>query len=153
MGPVSDYLINNRDLCSYRLIWAASPKLGFPKGIAPIARIAQEPIITYARNTRPYAELQSYLREVIDGPARIIPSSSLFACKRMAIDGAGVGMLPMACITDEVAGGELQVIPSSWHTSDLVFTASFPRAPDNLLTDQIATVAAVAADEFGQGAA
>lgn len=151
LGPISDYNIDNVDLCAYPLVWAVSPRLNFPPGDVPIERIAQEPIITYARNTRPFAETQAFIRQGVAEPARIFPSSSLAACKLMVIDGVGVGMLPMACISREVEDGRLVVIPSSWHPSDLLFTASYPRAPHNLLTERIAVLATVAADAFGQG--
>jgi len=150
LGPISDYNIENIDLCAYPLVWVASPMLGFPKGNVAIDRIAQESIITFSRNTRPFVEVRTYLQAESSEPARIFPSSSLAACKRMAIDGVGVGMLPLACIVSELKDGHLILIPSSWHPSDLVFTASYPRAPHNLLTERIAVLATVAAEEFGQ---
>jgi DNA-binding transcriptional LysR family regulator len=151
LGPISDYNIENIDLCAYPLVWAASPELKLPQGRIEMDLIAQKSIITYARNTRPYAEVRAFLREGVGEPARIFPSSSLAACKRMAIDGVGVGMLPMAYIRNEVKDGQLVVIESTWQASDLVFTASYPRAPQNLLTNRIAVLASVAAEEYGQG--
>ncbi len=150
LGPVSDFNVENTYLCAYPLVWAASPKLKLPRNGVSIKQIARKSIITYARNTRPYAEVQSYLREVMDEPARIFPSSSLYACKRMAIDGVGVAMLPVACIVDELEKGELEIISSSWQPSDLVFTASHSRTPHNVLTAKIIDLATTAATEFGQ---
>jgi len=152
LGPISDYNIENIDLCAYPLVWAASPQLNLPSGNVAINRIAQESIITFARNTRPFAEIRTYLQGAAPEPVRIFPSSSLSACKRMAIDGIGVGIFPLACIESELKTGELVLISSSWKPSDLVFTASYPRTPHNLLTEQIAVHATAAADQFEQNA-
>lgn len=151
LGPISDYNIANVDLCSYPLIWAASPKLDFPDGTVPIEQVARKTIITYARNTRPYAEITAFFKEEVAEPTRVFPSASLAACKLMAVEGIGIGSLPLCCIKEELAQHRLVVVPSTWMPSDLVFTASYPREPANPLTDRIAGLASLAAEVFGQG--
>ncbi len=148
LGPVSHYGIANINLCSYPLLWAASPKLDVPKGRVKMEWIARRSIITYARNTRPFAEIDAYLEKAMAEPTRIFSSASLAACKRMAMDGVGIGSLPMSCIAEEVADGRLVVVQSDWAPSDLVFTASYPRKPQNLLTETIAAHAREVAEAF-----
>ena len=149
LGPLSHYDIANIELCSYPLVWAASPRLEVPGGQVKMEWIASKSIITYARNTRPFAEIDAHLEKGVAEPTRIFSSASLAACKRMAIDGVGIGSLPMSCIAEEVADGRLVVIPSDWTPSDLVFTASYPRKPQNLLTETIARHASEVAAAFG----
>jgi len=151
LGPISDYNIENVDLCSYPLVWTASPNLNLPNGEVPIDLIARESIITFPRNTRPFAEISTYLQKTASEPVRIFPTSSLAACKRMVIDRIGVGMMPLVCIGSELEEGKLTVVSGSWHPSDLVFTASYPRTPHNVLTDQVVSLATAAADCFEQG--
>ncbi len=150
LGPISDYSIANIDLCSYPLIWAGSPALKLPQGRLPIDVLARRSIITYARNTRPFAEINAFLKGQVVEPARIFPSSSLAACKRMAVDGIGIGSLPMSCIGEEIAQGRLAVIPSTWAPSDLVFTASYSREPHDPLTAKIALLARAVAQAHGE---
>ena len=141
MGPISEYSIINVDLCAFELVWACCPKIDFPEGSVPLEQILKQPIITYARNTRPFAEIQNLFREEVLEPVRIFPSTSLAACKRMSMDGIGVGTLPITYIRNEVDEGLLKILPSTWKPSNLEFTASYPREPFNRMAERIATLA------------
>ena len=81
MGPISEYRIDNIDLASFPLVWAASPLLGIDV-TRPLTmdELVKYPILTYVRITRPHVEIESYLRNHCELPARIFPSSSLAAC-------------------------------------------------------------------------
>ena len=88
MGPVSDFQIENHDLMEVEIIWAASSSLKIDATqLLSLDELAHYPLITYAKNTRPYAELARQLRKITDFPARIFPSSSLAAIHKMAQDG------------------------------------------------------------------
>ncbi len=142
MGPVSESSIANYHLCTFPLVWAASPKLDLPKrkrlGEADLVRF---PIITYARHTRPFAEVQTRLREAAEDPPRIFASTSLAACLRMTLDGIGIGTLPLHMIEKELAAGSLRKISCTWVPSDLGFTASYPVEPWSPLVEQAALLA------------
>jgi len=146
LGPISEYSIVNVELCAYELVWSCSPELDFPEGTVPLEQILKHPILTYARNTRPFAEIQNLFREEVFQPVRIFPSTSLAASKRMSMDGFGVGTLPMAYIQNEVDAGLLKVLPSTWAPSNLEFTASYPREPFNRMAEKIAALAQVTAN-------
>ncbi len=142
MGPVSESSIANHALCTFPLVWAANPSLGLPKRRKlDASELARFPIITYARHTRPYVEIQTHLRETADTPPRIFASSSLSAALRMTIDGIGIGSLPEPMIRDELAGGSLQKVAAAWKPADLGFTASYPVEPWNPLVEQAALLA------------
>jgi len=145
MGPISEYRIENLELASFPIVWAASPRLGIDADKPlQIAEMVRYPLLTYARNTRPFAEIENYLHDNSDTPARIFPSSSLAACLQMTIDGIGIGTLPSALIEKQVREGALMLIPCQWKPSDLRFTASFPSVP----SDPISEVAAKLAHEI-----
>lgn len=142
MGPVSEYRIENIELASFPLIWAASPDLGIDGG-KPLttADLVRYPLLTYGRNTRPFAEIENFLRLNSDRPGRIFPSSSLAACLRMTVDGIGIGSLPRVLIEDRLADGSLVAVASEWQPSALDFTASYPSVPLNPVSEAAAEIA------------
>lgn len=142
MGPVSEFHIENYDLMDFSLIWAASPSLEVPTGHPlSMAELAKYPFLTYARNTRPYAEITRQLRQSTELPTRIFPSSSLAAILRMALDGIGIATLPKEMIKEELESGQLQEIKSDWVPTALKFTASYPTDPYNPVTEKVVALA------------
>ncbi|MBL4667182.1 MAG: LysR family transcriptional regulator [Sneathiella sp.] len=148
MGPISEFSIQNIDLCSYELAWVCHPETDLPEGMVPITEILSKPVMTYARNTRPFSEIQALSKEEDVDVIRLFPSASLAACKRMTLDGLGIGMLPLALVKEDIEQGILREISSTWYPSDLDFTASYPREPHNLLAEKIAALAAKTATDF-----
>ncbi|MEP3247644.1 MAG: LysR family transcriptional regulator [Sneathiella sp.] len=143
MGPVSEYRIENVDLSSMPLCWAASPKLGIQKS-SPLSidEMISFPLLTYPRNTRPYVELEKFLREQSDlPPARLFPSSSLSACLQMAVDGIGIVSLPYSTLAKHAKDGSLIEISCEWTPPPLHFTASYPSVPPNPVSEIAASLA------------
>ena len=142
MGPVSEYRIGNIDLASFPLVWAASPRLGIDiERPLKIEELVKYPILTYARITRPHAEIENHLRVHCESPARIFPSSSLAACLQMTCDGIGIGTLPRVVVEGRIADGSLVTVSCEWQPSDLDFTASFPTVPRNPISNAAAELA------------
>lgn len=150
MGPVSDPAIANRELCTFPLVWVASPELKLPSRLTYLEELTHWPIITYARNTKPYAEIYQKLRDLDGPPARFFTSSSLAACRRMTLDGVGVSSLPYVVVADELQAGTLTRVRSTWTPEALGFTASYPAVPYNPLCDLAAELAVEAARTFEQ---
>ena len=148
MGPISEFSIHNVDLGSFELAWVCSPHMNLSDGVVPIEEVLSVPVMTYARNTRPFAEIEALSKEKDIEVTRLFPSTSLAACKRMAIDGLGVGMLPLMLIEDEVGRGILRKVESTWQPSNLVFTASYPREPYSPLAEKIAFLASETAKKY-----
>lgn len=141
MGPISAPTIANQDLCQFPLVWVASPALKLPDRILSLEELAHWPVITYARTTKPFAEISQKFRELDGVPARFYSSSSLAACHRLTLDGVGVSTLPYAMITRELKSGELVRVKSLWTPSELSFTASYPSAPYSALAELAADLA------------
>ncbi|MES9873981.1 MAG: LysR family transcriptional regulator [Candidatus Sedimenticola sp. 6PFRAG7] len=146
MGPVSEYSIVNHDLCVFPLVWAASPKLSVPCRRVALEELIKWPVLTYARNTKPYSEISMKLRELETPPARIFSSSSLAASIRMTLDGYGLGTLPRDVIKKELKEQKLIELDASWVPSDLRFTASHPSVPHNPIVERATEIAIEAAE-------
>ncbi len=129
MGPLSNPVIIDDHLSTVPLVWVTSPVLGIGSDSQPMSSLTQWPIITYARNTIPYNEITQEFAKCSERPARIITSSSLAICRRLVLDGMGISALPADLIQDDIDNGLMQVINTSWHPSDLTFTASYPMTP------------------------
>ncbi|PPC77559.1 LysR family transcriptional regulator [Pokkaliibacter plantistimulans] len=153
MGPISAPGISNFDLSTFPLEWVASPELNLPERTLQLEELVKWPIITYARNTRPYAEINQKFRELDDQPARFFSSSSLAACRRLTLDGVGISTLPQVLVADELQSGSLKRLSAVWTPSALHFTASYRSDPYNPIAE-VATERAVAqATQFALQAA
>ncbi|AOY86898.1 LysR family transcriptional regulator [Marinobacter salinus] len=150
MGPVSEPKVENRELCSFPLLWVASPDLKLPDRVLKLEELANWPIITYARNTKPFAEISQKFSELDDLPARFYSSSSLAACRRLARDGIGVSTLPLSVIADELENGSLVELNAVWKPSQLAFTASYPSVPFNPIAELAASLAVKVAEEYSR---
>ena len=133
MGPVSEPKMENRELCSFPLIWVASPDLKLPKRRLDLEDLAEWPIVTYARNTKPFAEISQKFSQLDELPARFYSSSSLAACRRLTIDGIGVSTLPLSVIADELKtaswfGSIPPGPPPSWNSRPLTQTSPLTRS-------------------------
>jgi DNA-binding transcriptional LysR family regulator len=129
LGPLSNSIMANEHLISVPLIWVASSSLDL-KGESSLAALSIEwPIITYARNSRPYNEIYSELSKHADKPARVFALTSLDICKRLVVDGGGIAAMPEEVVKQDILDGKMQVLDLSWSPSDLVFTASYTMSP------------------------
>ncbi|WP_166263486.1 LysR family transcriptional regulator [Marinobacter caseinilyticus] len=148
MGPVSEPRIANRELCSFPLTWVASPSLNLPNRALQLEDLAEHPIITYARNTKPFAEISQKFKQLDDFSVRFYSSSSLAACHRLTLDGIGVSTLPFSVVSDELDNGSLVQLETTWTPSELVFTASYPNAPFNPVAELAGNLAVSVAQEY-----
>jgi DNA-binding transcriptional LysR family regulator len=149
MGPISEYSVSNLELPGFPLSWYAGGR------IAEAARtgagadlIARYPVVTYARNTRPYREIKAELQRRHGPVVRIFASSALAACFQMVRDGVALGTLPVSLAEPRVQAGEMIEVAMGWRPADLRFTASYVSDPTNLLAAAAAELArSVAAEE------
>ncbi|MEO1678762.1 MAG: LysR family transcriptional regulator [Pseudomonadota bacterium] len=129
LGPVSEPSVDNVALPPFPLMWYAAP------GPEPEGGYLSRPVISYARNTRPYRELRSELLARIGPTVQIFPSSSLSAAFRLVETGLGVAALPEAMGRPLVEAGRIVAFDPGWRPDPLYFTASFPGAPRAHVTE------------------
>jgi DNA-binding transcriptional LysR family regulator len=150
MGPISEPNIINRDLCTFSLSWVASPKLDLPDRLLYLEELTQWPIITYARATKPYIEINQKFRELEGSPAHFFASTSLAACRSLAINEVGIATLPNIMIAKELEEGSLKKIRAVWTPSNLTFTASYSDEPFNPIAEIATEIAVKVAQEYSQ---
>ena len=148
LGPVSEYSVENIDLPGFDLAWYVSSKAD---PASDPRDYLKRPVLTYARQTRPYREMKERLFELVGADARMFPSSSLSTCFRLVEDNLGVAALPRALGADHVARGTIREFDPGWHLRPLVFTASYMAEPKNHVVETAATEALTSALAF-QGA-
>lgn len=135
MGPVSAYTVNNVALPSFDLGW-------YRAAGHPDPDFLTTPVISYARNTRPYRELVEELTRRHGPGVRVFSCASLSASIQMIASGIGVGPIPNALAHDRVASGQLQAFDPGWTPAPLDFTASWLAEPRNSMAERCAHLAA-----------
>ena len=145
LGPVSEYSVNNIELPGFDLAWySAANTTHETTEIGYLSR----PVMTYARNTRPFRELKEMLFERVGPDVPIFPSSSLSACFRLVEADLGVAVLPRVLGQDLVAAGRIREFDPGWVPSPLRFTASYLGEPKSHMIETSAKVAYEVAVEY-----
>ncbi len=125
-GPFNRQTTGNKELGVFPLIWIASPKIGLQDlNRVTIDDMVRFPILTHARSTLLYAEVEAHFNARRDLPARLVGSSNLAACIHMAVDGYGVATVPEAMVIDELQSGELSRVNYGWAPESLNFIARY----------------------------
>lgn len=138
----------NEHLFTTPLAWIASPKLDIGSEKQTLSDLSKWPIITYARNTAPFNEINQEFIKQSDKPARLFASSSLGVCHSMVLDGIGLGVLPIELIQKDIDQGSLNIISTEWHPSDLNFNAVYLNSPYRPEVLNVINMAKTVANEF-----
>lgn len=142
LGPVSDYTVTNVPLCEYPVIWAMRPVEGVDGTVRmSMTEMLRFPILTYARNTRPFAEIHAAFRRRTGAAPRIFPSTSLSACQRMTEHGVGIGSLPRILAAPALEDGRLVEVEAGWCPEPLHFTACYIADPARPFVARVADMA------------
>ncbi len=134
MGPVSEFTIDNIALPPFEVGWFKAASRGE-------VDLAVTPVISYARNTRPYRELRTELIERYGAHVRIFPTSSLMAGFQMVVADIGVAVLPRALATSYLSTGKIKEFDPGWRPGALHFTASYLGEPRSFVAARAADIA------------
>ncbi|WP_036828720.1 LysR family transcriptional regulator, partial [Photobacterium sanctipauli] len=140
LGPISDPAVINQTICEYPLYWVASPTLGLSP-TASTSHFTQWPIITYARNTLPYHQIDRHFTEQKIHPVQYYSVSALSASVKLVESGVGVATLPKEVIQEQLDDGRLIIIDTDWVPNPLTFSISYITTPDSLLIEEAVKVA------------
>ncbi len=141
LGPISAPNVTNLPLCTYPIAWLAAPDLVKTNAPLSLEELAQWPIITYARASRPYHQvIELFKRNNVPG-VRVFGNSSLSSIVRMTMDSIGISAIPPTVVHEELAAGKLRILPTKTALPDLMFTATYVNRPDNSLAVLVATIA------------
>lgn len=140
LGPISEYSVDNVVLPGVELAWFVAADVETRDG-AEHELLAHKPVITYARNTRPWRELRSLLFNKVGPDVPVFPSSSLSACFRLVEAGLGVAALPKVLGRRFLAEGTIREFDPGWKPSDLQFSVSYLGDPRDHLVEVAAELA------------
>jgi len=146
MGPVSEFSIDNVELPTFPLAWCCSAALEIPAN--PADMLARMPMVTYAKNTRPFRELKRELLVRVGPEVRLFSSSSLSAGFRLVEVGQAVAAMPRQLAQRYVDAGALQFFEPGWVPNALKFTASFVGDGEISLAEQASEIARRIAVEY-----
>lgn len=149
-GPFAHPASGDEPLGTWPLTWVAAPALAARLGPrVAFADLLAYPILTHARDTRPFADVARRAGQAGGAPPRLVPSNNLAACMHMTAQGMGVATLLDAMVAPEVATGRLVRLACDWVPEPLAFHARYDaaRAPRYVaLTAGLAREAAAAHD-------
>ncbi|HVT55540.1 MAG TPA: LysR family transcriptional regulator [Xanthobacteraceae bacterium] len=140
LGPVGDYELQSKKLCSYPIGFVAGEKIRFRQKAVTLEAIAQHPLITFSRNTQPYIALRE-LFERASLHAKIHASASLATVVRMALDGIGIAVIPPAIIKTISAPGRLREIKTNAKMPPFNYFVSWPALPGSFAVQKVAEIA------------
>ncbi|MBT8455485.1 MAG: LysR family transcriptional regulator [Rhodobacteraceae bacterium] len=145
LGPISDYTIENIELPVFELAWYAAADAAVDTSDQGYLT---RPVLTYARNTRPYRELKDMLFERVGPGVSLFPSSSLSTCFRLVEADLGVAVLPRSLGREYVAKGTIREFDPGWVPSPLRFSASYLGEPKSHLVETAAKTAREVAEAY-----
>lgn len=147
LGPISEYSVDNVILPGVELAWFVAANVPDPEGCAH-KLLEEKPVITYARNTRPWRELKALLFNHVGADISLFPSSSLSACFRLVEAGLGVAALPRVLGSRLLAEGCIREFDPGWKPSDLRFSVSYLGDPRDHLVEAAAELAKFTAETW-----
>ncbi|WP_264212273.1 LysR family transcriptional regulator [Leisingera thetidis] len=139
LGPVSEYTVENVGLPEVELAWYSA--VPADSSTAEPVDFGSTPVISYAKNTRPFRELKAELFKRVGPQVSLFPSSSLSACFRLVEVGLGVAALPRSIGRRYVSEGRIREFNPGWCPGPLRFSASFLGEPKSHLIEMAAGLA------------
>ncbi len=134
-------------LGQFPYVWVAAPKIAQAlQGPQSVANLMPHSVLTHARHTQAFVQLEHHTKANAIPTAQLIASSSLAACVQMAVDGMGVSLLPEALVRAELANRSLHEIEVEWHPEPLSFAARYQSDADYVKT--CAQLASACARDF-----
>ena len=133
--------MRNLPLGKFELAFLASPKMGLPAR-AKLARLAEYPIVTFARGTKPQIALAELFAQRGLAPLRLHASAALSPAIKLALDGIAIALMPPAIVREELRAKRLMRIASDADLPALEFVACWPAAPGEPRAARVAELAA-----------
>jgi DNA-binding transcriptional LysR family regulator len=146
-GPVKQPQIENVPLDVYPLVCVASPRLGLTRPVT-LETVAPWPMITFSRTTTAYFGLSEFLDRSEQRSARIYSLSSMGLASRLVRAGVGIGILPLAALSDELASGQMELFEWPEPLPIANYTASYRKGPSARVLSAIASLASTFAGQW-----
>ncbi|NMY27053.1 LysR family transcriptional regulator [Pseudomonas sp. WS 5021] len=144
--------VRSLELASHPMGWIVASNSIYNRDYASLAELAQERIITYSKNSHPHQDVLSLMQAHGVAAPRMNCVNSVSAITRLLRDGFGIGALPPVLVSEELARGELLVLPMAQRLPNLQVVVSW-RVGVELVEEIVAlcqSVVARYAEEVGE---
>lgn len=144
--------VRSLELASHPMGWIVASHSIYNRDYASLAELAQERIITYSKNSHPHQDVLSLMQAHGVAAPRMNCVNSVSAITRLLRDGFGIGALPPVLVSEELARGELVLLPMEQRLPNLQVVVSWRVGVE--LVEEIVTlcqsVVARYAEEVGE---
>lgn len=144
--------VRSLELASHPMGWIVASHSIYNRDYASLAELAQERIITYSKNSHPHQDVLSLMQAHGVAAPRMNCVNSVSAITRLLRDGFGIGALPPVLVSEELARGELVMLPMTQRLPNLQVVVSW-RVGVELVEEIVAlcqSVVARYAEEVGE---
>ena len=117
--------VRSLELCSHPMAWIVASQSIYHRDYASLAELAQERIITYSKNSHPHQDVLRLMQANGVAAPRMNCVNSVSAITRLLRDGFGVGALPPVLVMEELARGELVMLPMAQKLPNLQVVVSW----------------------------
>lgn len=117
--------VRSLELASHPMGWIVASHSIYNRDYASLAELAQERIITYSKNSCPHQEVLSLMQANGVAAPRMSCVNSVSAITRLLRDGFGIGAFPPVLVSEELARGELTMLPMEQRPPNLQVVVSW----------------------------
>lgn len=117
--------VRSLELASHPMAWIVASQSIYHRDYASLAELAQERIITYSKNSHPHQDVISLMQANGVPAPRMNCVNSVSAITRLLRDGFGIGALPPVLVSEELARGELVMLPMAQRLPNLQVVVSW----------------------------
>ena len=124
-GPFNRRSSGFVELGQLSMVWVATSNVAQGNSALSINDLCHHTILTHAKGTVPFEQLNEHLLNQSAPSARVCSSTHLSACLQMTKDGLGIACLPNAMVQKDIEKGELVMLNYHWTPDPLEFYARF----------------------------
>jgi DNA-binding transcriptional LysR family regulator len=117
--------LRSLELASHPMGWIVASHSIYNRDYASLAELAQERIITYSKNSCPHQDVLSLMQANGVSAPRMNCVNSVSAITRLLRDGFGIGAFPPVLVSEELARGELTMLPMEQRPPNLQVVVSW----------------------------
>ena len=117
--------VRSLELASHPMAWIVASQSIYNRDYASLAELAQERIITYSKNSHPHQDVLRLMQANGVAAPRMNCVNSVSAITRLLRDGFGIGALPPVLVSEELARGELVMLPMAQKLPNLQVVVSW----------------------------
>ncbi|AQT93231.1 LysR family transcriptional regulator [Pseudomonas azotoformans] len=117
--------VRSLELASHPMAWIVASQSIYNRDYTSLAELAQERIITYSKNSHPHQDVIRLMQANGVAAPRMNCVNSVSAITRLLRDGFGIGALPPVLVSEELARGELVMLPMAQKLPNLQVVVSW----------------------------